>query len=739
MRKVLSEGRLGCLVAGCLAIGCLFFNGCTPAAETPTEDVPEINIPVQVDDKPFEIRDSMKGRWIFRLVRQTLAIPFALIDIEEVDGGFKVNPPISAAAADAPVFNTGSATRDSIELTFDLANGLGTLEFSGRLIDGTVRGTVQFTGSNVAIAFMQPSEMESIPSQQPQMLPFNREYEKIGRAEDQLSAFRDFVASHPQSALTIDAFTRSLVMSKTQKMPPADIEVLVSDFRASAEVWGPKRLRQVPMDVAAILGGLEYQPKLASKYLSEYRASLTEDELNDEKIKQALSLLESKIEFAGNLDDLGDESPDVQSAAINRLQDLLEKEPLNSRATLALGSHYRENSDLDNAIKHYARLIAVPSLEKTIVDEIMARDPSASLPGQQLTELWQKKHGKLSGLDDYLNQSYREAIGAFSKEGDKVAPREKGDDNKVMLLELFTSGSSAECIAADASIGIVESLFQPTELIVLRYHQHVPSPDPLASREGNERFRYYNGKMIPTMFLNGKGVSHVAGSIDLIPVLAPAIKKMVDEAINEKVDMVFDMTASRLDDEIKVSVSVDNIDDSDGGEYYLRMVLAENEVTFKAGNGIRVHKMVTRVFPGGYRGIAVTDRKVTYEGTIQLAEVKKQLNNELAMVEQMTGAPMPNRPLDFSNMRLVAMIQDEVDRRVVQSRLVDVTATGSTPVAADAEPAPAKGDSSGAAAKESKPEPQPKSEPKSAKDEVNKGETTKEESGEAASESSGKK
>ena len=677
MRTVVFDGLFRGLVLGGLVGSCLILSGCAPATETtPKEKAKEA---VQVEEEPLEVRDSMEGRWIFRMVQQTVAIPFSLIDVETDGETWTVKAPDIPSPPDAPVFKSGTATSDTIEIAYTLTGALGEIVYHGRLIDGTVRGTIEFTGGTIALGYLQATRLEVLP-QKPQMLPFNREYEKVLRDENPSEGLREFTANHPESALAIIAYQRYLAFSRSAKTSSEDIRSVIADFEKSAAIWGPKRQSQVAVNVAAMLGGLEYQPEIAREYATKYRESLTAEQLANEKITTPLGVLDSRIEFAQNLTDLKSDDAAKEALAVGNLEKILAENPLNARAVLALGEYFREKPDLDNAIKYYARLIAVPTLEKTIVDEIMASDPSASLPNQQLTELWKKKHGKLSGLDDYLNESYRETFATFAN-GKDVPARGEGEDNKVALMELFTSGSSAECLAADAAIDVLGSIYEPTELIVVRYHQHIPTPDPLATQAMKERFRYYNARSMPALFINGRPSVNVSGSIDGVGNLVTGFKMMVDESIKEKVEIAFDVKAVLDGNEINISATIDNLDDSDGGEYYLRLVLAESEILHRSGNGIRIHKMVVRTMPGGSRGLIVKDGKVSYEGKVVLSELKKQINNELAMIEQMAGTPMPNRPLDFENLKLVAVIQDDVDRRVVQSQVVNVTAPGAEPAA----------------------------------------------------------
>ena len=149
MRTVVFDGLFRGLVLGGLVGSCLILSGCAPATETtPKEKAKEA---VQVEEEPLEVRDSMEGRWIFRMVQQTVAIPFSLIDVETDGETWTVKAPDIPSPPDAPVFKSGTATSDTIEIAYTLTGALGEIVYHGRLIDGTVRGTIEFTGGTIAL------------------------------------------------------------------------------------------------------------------------------------------------------------------------------------------------------------------------------------------------------------------------------------------------------------------------------------------------------------------------------------------------------------------------------------------------------------------------------------------------------------------------------------------------------------------------------------------------------------
>src|SRR5205823_410571 len=57
--------------------------------------------------------------------------------------------------------------------------------------------------------------------------------------------------------------------------------------------------------------------------------------------------------------------------------------------------------------------------------------------------------------------------------------------------ELFTGTECPPCVASDLAFDGLHKAFQPTEAILLQYHEHIPGPDPLTNEATQARMKYY--------------------------------------------------------------------------------------------------------------------------------------------------------------------------------------------------------------------------------------------------------
>src|SRR5882757_6619769 len=89
----------------------------------------------------------------------------------------------------------------------------------------------------------------------------------------------------------------------------------------------------------------------------------------------------------------------------------------------------------------------------------------------------------------------------------RVSPPEKTPSMRRSFCASCLRGECPPCVAADVAASAVESTYAESEVIVLRYHQHIPAPDPLANEASDERFSSYDVKGTPALYVNGKAFS----------------------------------------------------------------------------------------------------------------------------------------------------------------------------------------------------------------------------------------
>jgi hypothetical protein len=127
-------------------------------------------------------------------------------------------------------------------------------------------------------------------------------------------------------------------------------------------------------------------------------------------------------------------------------------------------------------------------------------------------------------------------------------------------------------------------------------------------------------------------------------------------------------------DGAKIEVNVEASTPEDAGDHLrLRLVLAEEQVDYTGGNKIAEHHHVVRAFLGGVEGEKlVAGKPFSKTLTVDLEQVRKDLKDYLTKTAVDNPFPTKDRPLDLKNLRIIAFVQNDGTREVLQAMQVDV-------------------------------------------------------------------
>ena len=70
---------------------------------------------------------------------------------------------------------------------------------------------------------------------------------------------------------------------------------------------------------------------------------------------------------------------------------------------------------------------------------------------------------------------------------------------------------------------------------------------------------------------------------------------------------------------------------------------------------------------GGDRGTAQTSDSFAYKGSVNIEELRDELHSYLTRFERNQGVEFGRMPLDLKNLSVVAFVQDDGTREVLQS------------------------------------------------------------------------
>ena len=112
-----------------------------------------------------------------------------------------------------------------------------------------------------------------------------------------------------------------------------------------------------------------------------------------------------------------------------------------------------------------------------------------------------------------------------------------------------------------------------------------------------------------------------------------------------------------------------------GEKMRLRFVLVEDEVKYKGGNGLDTFTSVVRDLPGGVKGFALKEKTTKQQATVDLDELRKKLKTYIERLEKDGEQFMSReRPMEFKKLRVVALVQDDATKEILQAAEVAVKA-----------------------------------------------------------------
>ena len=253
----------------------------------------------------------------------------------------------------------------------------------------------------------------------------------------------------------------------------------------------------------------------------------------------------------------------------------------------------------------------------------------------------------------------------------------KGKSTRVVLAELFTGAECGPCIAADLAFDGLTKTYKASDVVMLQYHLHVPGFDPLTNPDTEARQEYYSDEVegTPALILNGKlafgqGSTSTADSEKIYA----EFRKRIDPLLEKEAQAELEFSAVRRGNKIEINAEVAEVA-TPGDNIRLRFVLVEETQRYVGGNGIRFHHHVVRAMPGGDKGFPVREKKVRQTVSLDLADLKKQLTQSVISYAKKWKVkfPEPDQVLDLKNLKVVAFVQNDKTKEVLQAKEVEVS------------------------------------------------------------------
>lgn len=259
----------------------------------------------------------------------------------------------------------------------------------------------------------------------------------------------------------------------------------------------------------------------------------------------------------------------------------------------------------------------------------------------------------------------------------KVAPfaGRKAKSDRAVLAELFTGAQCPPCVAADLAFDGLAKTYKPTEVVLLQYHLHANGPDPMVCPASMARAEFYGDQYdgCPSILFNGKAEEAGPGDVRGSEAVYNAWRKSIDALLEKPATVKLKAAAQKKGGVISITAEASDLV-APGEDIRLRVALTVERIRYAGGNGIRFHHHVVRAMPGGEKGQALKDKSGKLTAQVNLDDLRKQLEISLAEFSAKTRIRLPNlgAVLELKDLRVVAFVQDDKTKEVLQAVQVDV-------------------------------------------------------------------
>lgn len=282
---------------------------------------------------------------------------------------------------------------------------------------------------------------------------------------------------------------------------------------------------------------------------------------------------------------------------------------------------------------------------------------------------YEKAKGSAAGEQEFLDERYH-ALFPSPLHPEKYQKSEKRSA-RVVLGEVYTGAGCPPCLAADLAFDAVLERYGRGDVAVVMYHQHIPRPDPMTNADTVARWKWQEGRGVPTYAVDGEATTGGGTRSDAAEIEG-SVQAKVEKRLETAPGAAIALSTANDGHAVKASVSVTGVA-KDSPDLVLNVLLVEKELRYSGENGIRFHPMVVRSiasFPlKGEKAKAETH-------TFDLAAVAAALKTHIAEFEKHDERHNKDgkfrfmeykSEIDAGDLAVVAFVQDSKSREVLQA------------------------------------------------------------------------
>jgi tetratricopeptide (TPR) repeat protein len=311
-----------------------------------------------------------------------------------------------------------------------------------------------------------------------------------------------------------------------------------------------------------------------------------------------------------------------------------------------------------------------------------------------------RNKGKTNGVEKYLDKEYKKTYRNPIK-GEKYKRTDKRSD-RVVLAEFVTGAGCVPCIPLDYTFENVLHDFSRKEVVVLSFHWHAPTMDPLGNHSADSRVKYYEIRGAPTLFIDGKKFEKEGdynggdGEQSELQPVADNLYATLKANLEIPAEANLKLEAQRKGQKVSVTAQADQFKNA-SDDVTLHIALIEKEATYSGENGLRFHFMVVRALAGdeekriyGFKAEAGKPQTVEYVFDVDKVTAQNLAYYDIQSAERMKeflgrmGGKMPEglnidfkfnykrHQINSDHLSVVAYLQDNKTKKILQSAYLNL-------------------------------------------------------------------
>lgn len=643
-------------------------------------------IPIRRDVK------SLDGNWVLLVTVQGRDSYIWIVGIKKGDDG-KYQAEIVDSSNDKydPKIVSSEISDKSVRL--QIKNAVALIDFEGDFDGVAIRGTLANGPQEIYPARLLPTEADKLATYVSNALPPGADVFlkaiKSMENQPQPNVILQLAHEHRTSPVALDAVFGLLTLNARAKFDDATVHAIIERYLELSKVWGTRMNAQAEMLIAQQLITAGRMPGEALQHLDAAEKLMGE---RATAIKPQLQMFRDQAQIHQSLAKSHSKSAEDRAAAHTELQEGLKKQPYNADILLALAEYCLAEKQTDAAIEYYSTLSALPLLEQFILARRAGQPAGDPLPSDILKKLWTERHGNTDELQAHLSKIYRDVIGKLRKQLREQVPTVPPADsgNHTVLVEFFTGGQMPPAVATEIAVDAVRETYPTSQVVALRYHQHIPGPDGLVNQDGEDRLAFYGQSRVPLLTLDGAMMDPdqvpYGGFMQSSGTAYTILRAVIDARLKQTTPIQLALSGKIEGDELKIEANVTGASEEMLSTLKLRLALAEENVEATLVNGIRDHAMVVREMPGGARGIAPKKGELKFSYSMPVGDLQQHLDDYLSRYESGKKIEIPKemKPPIRNPLYLVGWVQDdrtdssrpEVGRAILQTAIVPVVGSG---------------------------------------------------------------